>query len=249
MDWFKRYGIPGAYSMGLTLVWLVILYPCRIDLSEENTLKIVGGIFVGGFLPFGYLMFIVGQGWYFLWCCSNKFGRHARARLIAETSNSKIDPVDISDWATWAEEGINNAKMLIPPLINSQRETVLSACSTLEAVSGEGKLDLGQEKFMQEWIRKRTDIVVINQAIMAGTIVCTFVVLCLGFLPDWSIQPLYLIRLLIPVLFLLLIIIWYVSAIFRINIDIVIAGVFNLRQRQSPKKAKTNLTDNEKQGD
>lgn len=232
MDWFKRYGIPGAYSLGLTLVWLLVLYPCRIDLSEENTLKIVGGIFVGGFLPFGYLMFTVGQVWYFLWCCClKKFGRHARAKLIFDKTNKESKPVSIEDWATWAEEGIKNAKILLPLwLINREKETVLSACSTLEAVSRGNNLDLEKEKFVQEWIRKRTDILVINHAITAGTIVCTIVALCLGFLPDWSIQPLYLIWL-SPLLFLLLIVIWYVSVIFRIKIDIVIAGVFNLRRR------------------
>jgi hypothetical protein len=242
MDWFKRYGIPGAYSMGLTLVWLLVLYPCRIDLSEENTLKIVGGIFVGGFLPFGYLMFTVGQGWYFLWCCcSKKVGRHARARLIDKAEHGKSDPVDISEWATWAEEGIKKAKMRITSLlINSEKETVLSACSTLEAVSRGDKLNLEKEKFVQEWIRKRTDIVVINQAIMAGTIVCTIVAWCLALLPDWSMQPLYLRWLLMPVLFLLLIIIWYVSVTFRINIDIVIAGMFNLRRRQPGKGQASN---------
>jgi len=85
VDWFKRYGIPGAYSVGLTILWLIILYPCRIDLSEENTLKIMAGIFAGGFIPIGYLMCMVGEGWYFFWCClCNRCGRHARANLLYE---------------------------------------------------------------------------------------------------------------------------------------------------------------------
>lgn len=246
MDWFKRYGIPGAYSMGLTLVWLIILYPCRIDLREEATLKIVVGIFAGGFLPFGYLMFLVGQVWYFLrCCCSNRYGRHARARLIAEAVHANNVPVNISDWAKWAAEGIHGARngfirwvikkanKIIEKLTGklAQKETVLAACSILASVSNCNKLDLKKDKYIQEWIRKRTDIVVMNQSIMAETILCTIGVWFLKFLPGWSIQSLYWRWLLIPVLFLLLIIIVYVTAIFRIKIDIVIAGVFNLRRR------------------
>ena len=235
MDWFKRYGIPGAYSMGLTLVWLIILYPCRIDLSDKDTLKIVGGIFAGGFLPFGYLMCMVGQGWYFFWCCcSNRCGRHARAKLIADTYRQNKKPININKWAIWAGLGMQNAgQALINFLINTSpdSETILAPCSILEAVSKGDKWDLAKDKYVQEWIRKRTDIVVMNQAIMAGTIVCTIGALCLHLLPDWSIQPLRSRWLLMPVPFLLFIIIWYVTVIFRIKIDIAIAGVFNLRRR------------------
>lgn len=250
MDWFKRYGIPGAYSMGLTLVWLIILYPYRINLSEENTLKIAGGIFAGGFLPFGYLMCMVGQGCYFF-CCSysNRFGRHARAESIAKdngvNAGANNNPVDIEEWAAWAVNRIEKVKKpwLIKQInrINKikknlsykpdEKETVLSACSVLEAVSRYDNFDLDKEKFVQEWIRKRTDIVVMNQAIMSGTIVCTIGALCLASLPDWSIQLSPLIWLLIPVLFFLFIIIWYVKIISQIDIDIAIAGVFNLRRR------------------
>ncbi len=235
MDWFKRYGIPGAYSMGLTLVWLVILYPCRIDLSEEKTLKVVGGIFAGGFLPFGYLMCMVGDAYYFARCCfSQRYGRHARARHIADANHSENKPVNISDWATWAKEGVQSAKIWIPSwLINSQKETVLSACSILEAVSRGNEWNLDKDKYVQEWIRKRTDVVVMNQAIMAGTIVCTIGAFYLQKLHSWSMQPYedqYRTWFLAAVVSLYLII-WYVTIIARIKIDIVIAGVFNLRRR------------------
>lgn len=233
MDWFKRYGIPGAYSMGLTLVCMMILYPCRIDLSDEKTLKIMVGLFTGGFLPFGYLMYLVGQMWYFLWCCcSNKCGRHARARHIAKTNfDRNIIPVDIEQWALWAEDGIQDAKILwIHP--SHEKETLLAACSILDAVS-DGKWDLKKDKYVQEWIRKRTDIVVMNQTIMAGTIVCSIGVLSLNLLSGWSLQPyehrdwIWTLTAVICLHF----IICYVTNVVRIRIDIVIAGVFRLRRR------------------
>ncbi len=257
MDWFKRYGIPGACSMGLTFVWLLVLYPCRIDLQDEKTLKIMGGIFAGGFLPFGYLICMIGHGWYFLCCsCSSKCGRHARARHIVEADrvNEKTHTLfwGINEWAEWAVSGKGTnlefhpdksfLKKIVIPInciykkllghLTEKSETVLAACSVLEAITG-GRWSEQKERFAQEWIRKRTDIVVMNQAIMTGTIVCTIGALCLGlFLSDWSMQPRehrYWIWFLIMGICLHLII-WYVTVIFRIKIDIVIAGVFKLRK-------------------
>jgi len=238
MDWFKRYGIPGAYSMGLTLAWLVVLYPCRIDLRDEKTFKIMAGVFTGGFLPFGYMMYLVGQLYYLIRCrLSSRYGGHARARYIARTNFDANIPVDIEQWAAWAVRGIENAnKKLVLRTPSRRRETILAACSVLQAVSSNWSEMKEKEPFAQEWIRKRNDIVVMNQAIMAATIVCSIGAMCLGlFLPDWSMQPqepwhVILISIAVVCLYF---IIWYVTAIFRIGIAIVIAGVFNLRRRSS----------------
>ena len=244
MDWFQRYGIPGAYSMGLTLVWLSILYPGRIDLGNENTFKIVGGIFAGGFLPFGYLMCMVGNAYYFFRCCfSQRYGRHARARFIADANRNRNEPIDINRWDNWVIKGIPDTqnpiiRCLLRCLLRWRmhwKEIMLGPCSVLAAVSNGNKWDLEKDKYIQEWIRKRTDVVVMNQAIMAGTIVCTIGAFYLQMLPNWSMQPYedqYWKWFLAAVVFLYLII-WYVTIIARIKIDIVIAGVFNLRRRQA----------------
>lgn len=52
MDWFKRYGIPGAYFYGLTLAWLYVLYPCVIS---DNT-NVFFALATITFLPIGYLI-------------------------------------------------------------------------------------------------------------------------------------------------------------------------------------------------
>ena len=240
MDWFKRYGIPGAYCMGLTFVWLAILYPCRIDLCNETSLKIVGGVFAGGFLPFGYLMCNIGNSWYFLMCSlSNRYVRHAVARNIDDTNQTQEgnESFDIEWWANWVKDRMQNTNTaFINFLVNKseEKEIVLGPCSVLATVS---RKDFGLEgdKFVQEWIRKRHDIVVMNQAIMAGTIVCSIGAVCLHFLPGWSWQshePQYWKWTLIAVVCLQFII-WYVTSVVRIGIDIVIAGMFYLRSRSN----------------
>jgi len=131
----------------------------------------------------------------------------------------------------WADKRINRIKKNIFGTLN-EKEKVLSACSVLMSVSKGIWPDRHEkEKFVQEWIRKRSDVVVMNQAIMAGTIVCPIGVYFLKFLPSWSIQYKsyhYLIFATIGVGFLLLILL-HVTNFNRTQTDIVIAGVFKLR--------------------
>jgi hypothetical protein len=276
MDWFKRYGIPGAYTIGLTLVWLMIWYPCKINLKDEETLKIVAGIFAGGFLPLGYLLCMVSQGWYFFWCTLPcKFGLHSRALLIYKENHKNDNHLTMEDWATWAVEGIQskwpprkpkckkkNGKCLwflaqikkacsklatvlslswVRNLsINKEKEIVLAACVMLATVSKLKMSDLETYKYVQEWIRKRTDIVVMNQAIMVGTIVSTIGAFCLCFSSAWTRQPhyhTYWICFLLALVILFLIIL-YVTIIFRIKINIVLAGMIELRKRPDPVPSK-----------
>jgi len=237
MDWFRRYGIPGAYCMGLTLVWLMILYPCRVNLSDKDTATIIGVIFTVGFLPFGYLMCLTGQWLYILSCLIlSRYGGHSIGIHIAEEDfqNNSI-PVRIDKWAEWAEGGISRAGRRLRLIYRFYgREIVLEACSVLQTVSRKD-FDLKGDEHVQEWIRKRHDIVVMNQAIMAGTIVCTIGAACLNLLPDWSLQPYdssYVIYASVIVACLMFIT-WHVTNAVRIGIDIVIAGMLKLRHRGS----------------
>ena len=58
MDWFKRYGIPGAYFLAILLAWLYAMYTCwPFDLGLEDLAKVMAFMF----LPVGYLLSILGQ--------------------------------------------------------------------------------------------------------------------------------------------------------------------------------------------
>jgi hypothetical protein len=193
---------------------------------------IVGGIFGGGFLPFGYLMCMIGHGWYSLrCCCSDNYG-HTRARLIAETHHNNNTPANASDWVTWVREGIQGANLILPMTENGTQRIALDPCLVLATVSRQD-FGLDGEKHVQEWIRKRTDIVVMNQAIMIGTVLCTLGAWGLSFLSGWSILPhdLWSPICILIVVIILNLIIWYVNIIFRIQTDIAIAGMLNLQQR------------------
>ena len=63
MDWFKRYGIPGAYFWGFLILWIWVLYDCKIDniINNDAVMKVVIAGIIGSFLPIGYLISIFGQ--------------------------------------------------------------------------------------------------------------------------------------------------------------------------------------------
>jgi hypothetical protein len=179
---------------------------------------------------------MVGQGfYYFRRRLLRRFGRHSKARLIERVKRTNNRPVNTEEWAIWAENGVRNTsstflRWLIGTSIDS--ETILAPCSILAAVSKNLNLYLDKEKFAQEWIRKRMDIVVMNDAIIAATVFCIAGVLYSAILPNWTIQSLYLIWFLVPVLLLVIIFALYVTIVSRMEISIVIAGLFNLRSRR-----------------
>jgi len=173
---------------------------------------------------------------YLLRCyLSSGYGGHARARHIAKTKfeNDKI-PIDIDEWAKWAASGIDKRKKWWKKWRHTspEKETVLSACSVLQAISSNWSSVEKKEQFVQRWTGKRNDVVVMNHAIVAGTVVCTIGVLLLTLLPGWSLQPYgHKDWICLVAIVCLQVIIWYVNSFLHTGIAIVIAGLFKLRQR------------------
>ena len=61
MNWFQRYGIPGAYFVALTAAWLFVLSPqTRAVVDGDHTAALVG-LAVLVFLPIGYVISVLGQ--------------------------------------------------------------------------------------------------------------------------------------------------------------------------------------------
>ncbi len=65
MDWFKRYGIPGAYFLGLSTIWAYALYGYKlrcIDMATKATYIV--GLAVLLFVPIGYVLCVMQQSIY-----------------------------------------------------------------------------------------------------------------------------------------------------------------------------------------
>ena len=67
MNWFERYGIVGTFFIAMIGAWLFFLFPevCKALLNSNKTNYIVS--FAGlSFLPFGYIIMVFSQRYYYL---------------------------------------------------------------------------------------------------------------------------------------------------------------------------------------
>ena len=61
MNWFERYGIPGAYFVGLMAAWVYALYPDILRHQVCHNSPWLIGLAAIAFLPIGYIISILGQ--------------------------------------------------------------------------------------------------------------------------------------------------------------------------------------------
>ena len=149
MGWFQRYGFPGAYFWGLSALWLSAFYHCEFrNILTGDTAKTVGAIATASFLPIGYLISIIQQTIY-LWFKKPWFGITGRAMKKANVFQD-----------------------------TNEREYLLEAEACLvvmsEKVEGRkgnnNKLDVDKQRFLQDWIRNRNNVMAINGSLMLATV-------------------------------------------------------------------------------
>jgi hypothetical protein len=83
MNWFQRYGIPGAYFWALMILWIGTFYHdnINIEILKSDTGKTIAGIIAGSFIPIGYLISVIVQ---FLYLTIPGIGIDTRARKKAK---------------------------------------------------------------------------------------------------------------------------------------------------------------------
>jgi hypothetical protein len=140
MNWFERYGIPGAYFCGISLIWFGAFYHCQFAgmLGNQLTIAIVGGVLAGVFLPLGYLLSTTGQ---ILYHRCPGWGIDTQAR---EQAGIHLEP-------------------------SSRREEVQEAV-TVHQVMTTTAFSLEQISWLLHWMSKRMDMVVMNMSLCFATI-------------------------------------------------------------------------------
>lgn len=158
MDWFKRYGIPGAYFLALLVAWLYAFFTgCPLRAEPKELVQL--GLFL--FLPVGYIISVLGQLCYLK---AKGGGLHTEAARRTE---------------------VVFVKKVCKNLCS---ESELEAYSTLNAAinnSDNGKnknISLNSQIFIQEWIRKRMDVVTINRTIEIATVLAFYAAVIVGLL-------------------------------------------------------------------
>ena len=66
MNWFQRYGIPGAYFIVLTVAWIYALSGMELEKIEELQFNILISLAVITFIPIGYIISILQQVLYYI---------------------------------------------------------------------------------------------------------------------------------------------------------------------------------------
>jgi hypothetical protein len=147
MDWFQRYGIPGAAFWGFLIMWVGAFHNGTINhfFCETEKAKLIAAVAAGSFLPIGYLLSVMGQLIYHYW---PKIGIDTKARLEKPERECLYNSE-----REWKQE------------VASMRETICY----LKAGKQKGekaRLELDDIKFVFEWMSKRMGMLVINVALI-----------------------------------------------------------------------------------
>jgi hypothetical protein len=171
MAWFQRYGFPGAFFWGFLLLWLTGIYYCEFcSFLAGDLAKIVGAIAAASFLPIGYLISVLQQSIY-IWCKKPQFG---------------ITGPAIKESGVFCD--------------TTEREYLLEAEACLVVMSkkvkvqkgqkqNEPEVDVDKQRFFQDWIRSRNNVMAINgSVIIAGILAFVTAISVPRFCLGWEVQ-------------------------------------------------------------
>jgi len=158
VNWFERYGIPGAYFIGLMVGWGYAFCP-NLFTKSDNGWEWLFAIAAIVFLPVGYIISIFGQAVYLKWRCC--FARCPKLRVLLGFHGAAMDRLSI-----------------VPPIPD---EAIIEARTLLLSVSRRDLLDVNTHEYMRNWIARRMDVVAIDQSIFWASVLAGFIasLLCL----------------------------------------------------------------------
>ncbi len=195
MNWFKRYGIVGAYFLCAIVGWYIFLS----GLDYKNTFKaLIDKFQVGGlvglatflFLPAGYLIMVISQWLYYHWGWSLT-GRSIHLEIKNKLSDQlKIvveDYLKKIDFGNKEEEPSSSEKHLFSRFKNfilkikrgRKDEEVIESVLTYMARQWFNLPSQEQMKSLNEYNQKRFDIIAMNNGIAWATIFAFAIVLLL----------------------------------------------------------------------
>jgi hypothetical protein len=141
MNWFQRYGMPGAYFFVLTMAWVIALSDLTIKNIDSETGDIIVALAVITFLPLGYIISIFQQWFYYRFA---PLGMHKIAKSLA-----------LFD---------------LPVFFDSSDEEPDIEADSINPMWDDDQVTLYKRKFFNEWFRRRMDVVAINFSLYTGTL-------------------------------------------------------------------------------
>ncbi|MBI4267762.1 MAG: hypothetical protein HY662_03150 [Chloroflexi bacterium] len=150
MNWFERYGIPGAYFVALMVGWSFVFY--QEDLRHMQSLAtVLTALIAVSFLPIGYVLSVTSQWAYLRW-----FGLHRQALRQALGGDNFIRFRNESEANAPRDEATVEARTLLL--------TVLGSISAGNVISMES------HQYIRNWIARRMDVQAINQSLILANV-------------------------------------------------------------------------------
>lgn len=181
MNWFQRYGIPGAYFVALSAAWVFALSPqARAILAVDNNhTGALAGLAVLIFLPIGYVISIFGQVVYLSWrCCFPRWRWLRRLRgCLGGVHGRAADKAKVKFLGFCSDKPCNK------PLDKlTEDEAIIEARTHLMTFSAalREKNSVSTHQFMRDWISRRMDVVAIDFSVILATLIAPVVALVLS---------------------------------------------------------------------
>lgn len=153
MAWFQRYGIPGACFLGLLALWTVSFFSCDLgDIVKGDSATIVAAIAAISFVPIGYLISILQQIIY-LWWKKPWFGITGKAIREANVFQD-----------TQEREYLLEAEACL--LVMSEKVNI----GNNEIKDNKLSVSVDKQRFLQDWIRNRNNVMAVNASLMLATL-------------------------------------------------------------------------------
>lgn len=184
MNWFQRYGIPGAYFIGLSMAWAHAFYSCmfqRIFNKVDGTELILLAAII--FIPIGYVISVFQQ-WIYLKC--KCLGMHRaginlprkeamkkaekKAKMYIKLARKKKYKEKNKTLRDKAKNIVNKTNERFPECrYNDATNEVDVLLLSVNRVMRK-KIEIEVLKFAQLWVNKRTDVVAINFSLIIATV-------------------------------------------------------------------------------
>lgn len=172
MNWFQRYDIVGMFFIVMTGIWFFCLFPDARELlinGNEALPKYIVGFCGLSFLPFGYIIMIFSQLYYYL--INRRRRIHCRywADLPEEKRNKILEKEKDLERFDWNNE--------------AQVEAILTYYDRTKIDSPD------INKFLSEFATKRYDVAAINCGLIWAVIFLFIAAICLeGIILDVTIK-------------------------------------------------------------
>lgn len=153
MNWFERYGIPGAYFIGLMAGWVYAFYPNLLNHHTWPDSQWLLGLAAITLLPIGYVISVFSQVVYLNW--RRCFARWSSLRGLLGFHGTATDRFRVPDSKLSQDE---------------KDEAIIEARTLLLTASRNGPLTVVTHRYIRDWIARRMDVVAINQSVIWATV-------------------------------------------------------------------------------